>query len=221
MGVIYKAVNLENGKLYIGKTVKTLTIRRKQHEKSVSTLGFHGALKKYGLDQFEWHVLFESDDPMVLSQKEIEFIEQYRSFVGFPNCNGYNRTLGGDGATVGDENVSKRLDVREKLRVASSKWQHSDETKRKISEIRTGQKASDETKEKIRLALIGRKMPMGKDHSMAVEYEIIFPDGRSEIIKGLRAFCREHGLNQQLMRRVANGTQESHKGFGCNHVNPR
>lgn len=47
-------------------------------------------------------------------------------------------------------------------------------------------------------------------------WQITFPDGHVEVIKNLRAFCREHGLSQGNMHAVATGRKKSCKGFGCN-----
>lgn len=47
----------------------------------------------------------------------------------------------------------------------------------------------------------------------AKEYTFMFPDGCVRSIKNLTRFCKDNNLSARLMRRVANGQQESHKHF--------
>ena len=59
MGCIYLVANKVNGKLYVGKTTQTRNARKKAHEKLAMNgngFVFHKALRKYGLDNFEWNI---------------------------------------------------------------------------------------------------------------------------------------------------------------------
>lgn len=212
MTIIYKATNTVNGKCYIGKTVKSLHKRRIEHEKSSRTTGFQGALKKYGPEKFQW-IILEECDLSIASNREMFWIESYDSIK-----NGYNLTPGGDGAAIGLSNVSKRPEVREKLRRNSTGRFHTEETKQQIKESMLGFKHSNETKQKIALASIGRVKPQGNQHPRSVEYIITNPSGDTFIIKGMRKFCRDNNLNAKLLRRTAAGLQEEHKGFKCQRV---
>lgn len=122
MGCVYLAKNKNNGKVYIGKTVKPLNCRISQHknsaEKGMQTL-FARAIRKWGFDSFVWSVLFESDDDSLLCRKEIEYIASY----GSHRPSGYNITFGGEG-------VSHDAALREQKRVLALK-QHSDPDMRK------------------------------------------------------------------------------------------
>lgn len=93
MGCVYRATNLINGKYYIGKTMGTLNERRLSHLREQPNTYFHRALRKYGVDSFEWDVLFESDNDICLCKKEKLYIKLFSTFVP----NGYNMTTGGDG----------------------------------------------------------------------------------------------------------------------------
>lgn len=96
--LIYRAVNKINGKSYIGKTEKSLRIRREWHLASVkqnSKFAFHRALAKYGIESFEWHVIDTADNLSELNSKEQQYIELYESF----GLMGYNMTAGGEGQT--------------------------------------------------------------------------------------------------------------------------
>jgi predicted GIY-YIG superfamily endonuclease len=91
---IYKAVNKQNGKVYIG--FDSSWPRRKWEHKSSYTKKqnkFYNALKKYGFDNFDWQVIYQSkDQEHTLKYMEPYFINLYESKVS-----GYNSTFGGEG----------------------------------------------------------------------------------------------------------------------------
>lgn len=98
MWIIYKHTNKINGKSYIGQTCKE-AIERWRNGKgySKSQPVFYNAIKKYGWRNFE-HTVIESNIPTQENAncKEIFYINLYRTYVGFDDCNGYNMTMGGD-----------------------------------------------------------------------------------------------------------------------------
>ena len=71
---IYRCINNVNGKVYIGYTHKSLEKRIIEH-KSCSKKGsyylLHKAIQKYGMDSFDWKIIFESKDKEYLL-KEME-----------------------------------------------------------------------------------------------------------------------------------------------------
>lgn len=93
-GIIYKAVNKINGKIYIGATIQKLLARKKKHEEKSkkNTYGFHGAIYKYGKENFLWEIVEECliDD---IDEREIFYIEKYNSYAN--DGYGYNLTRGG------------------------------------------------------------------------------------------------------------------------------
>lgn len=93
MGCVYRATNVITGKYYIGKTKYSMEERRKSHYTEVPNTYFHKALRKYGRDNFEWDILFESDDEENLYKKERLFIRLFNTMIPY----GYNMTTGGDG----------------------------------------------------------------------------------------------------------------------------
>ena len=102
MGLIYKITNLVNNKIYIGKTVKTLEKRKKDHcsnaKTNSSNMYISKAIKKYGEENFIWEILFEEEDitDLELNEKEKYFI---RLFNSRNNKVVYNLTDGGVGIT--------------------------------------------------------------------------------------------------------------------------
>lgn len=115
-----------------------------------------------------------------------------------------------------------------RLEAMSNAWKcrkttkHSDLTRKKLSESkrgRPGHKHSQESKAKISSALAGRTK--SEEHrrnhaeSIAHYWTIVSPDGHIYEVRNLRAFCREHDLNQGAMNQVGLGKKKSYKGWTC------
>ena len=95
MAYIYQIINIVNGKSYIGKTEYSVSHRWKQHirackYKQNQSRALYRAMNKYGIENFKCLELLETDTP---NEDEILYIQKYDTYH-----NGYNETLGGDGA---------------------------------------------------------------------------------------------------------------------------
>lgn len=90
---IYKIVNKVNGKMYIGQSVN-IAERWKNHKIDAKSKDFplYRAIRKYGLDNFLFEVI-EQCRIEELDDKEIYWIKFYNTYD-----NGYNCTIGGQGA---------------------------------------------------------------------------------------------------------------------------
>lgn len=159
-GIIYKATNNANGKVYIGQTVQELHTRIKSHfsESKRSNFYFHRALFKYGEDNFTWEILEYCDSKEELDEMEFHYINQFRSL----RPEGYNMTLGGDGM-IG--------------------FKFNQETRKKMSDIRKGRKMSEEARQKLianHADFSGKNNPMygitspmkGKNHTKETKVKI-------------------------------------------------
>lgn len=99
MGYIYIVRNDINNKVYIGKTLRTIKQRWKEHisdayyehDRAFRT-HFHSAIRKYGEEHFNIQILEEVDKEF-LSEREQFWINKYNSYE-----EGYNSTIGGEGA---------------------------------------------------------------------------------------------------------------------------
>lgn len=80
-----------------------------------------------------------------------------------------------------------------------------------------GKKPTDEARKKMSAAGKGRKQSV--DHatkrtdSLKKTYEITFPCGKTELIRGLSEFCRTNNLSVSCLSDVVHGKQKSHRGF--------
>ncbi len=102
---VYKIQNTIDGKLYIGKTQRTLRTRWLEHisdSRRPCTTYLHAAIKKHGPENFTIEPIanlqrFPSEMLDVAECSFIEVLETYNP------AKGYNLTLGGDGAQWTDE----------------------------------------------------------------------------------------------------------------------
>lgn len=100
---IYRITNKVNGKIYIGKTEWDPFKRYGTHIykalKQNSKLMIHSAIRKYGPDNFDFDIIFQTfdSDTEYLNQMERYFIKEYNSCILDSGNNGYNMTRGGDG----------------------------------------------------------------------------------------------------------------------------
>ena len=101
MGYIYLITNKDNGKKYVGKTSYTVGSRWSDHKKNfkkiLDDMAIHKAMNKYGPDSFEITQLEECQD-YELNEREQYWIAELDTYN-----NGYNSTLGGDGAKKYDK----------------------------------------------------------------------------------------------------------------------
>ena len=191
--IVYKATNKINGKVYIGKTIRSMSHAKARHHDR-SKLGFntyfYNSIRKHGIDEFIWEVIYKGISDKDIREKEISFIRQY-------NCRdttkGYNMTDGGDGSSgiICKDSTRKLISANNKgeKNVCYGKFgnnhpaygnKHSDETKKKISEAHKGKPKSDETKVKISKARL---------HKSKYSYKL-----RLKAIK-----LREQGYTYQLI----------------------
>ena len=101
MPYIYSITNSLNGKIYIGKTLKTVEERWSEHCRDAKRIRnekrpLYEAINKYGKEAFVVDILEEVDEDSI-NEKEKYWIEILGTFK-----NGYNATLGGDGKSYVD-----------------------------------------------------------------------------------------------------------------------
>ena len=110
-GVIYKYTS-PSGKVYIGQTTNEKKRRNCFLNKDKDYAGekINRARKKYGVNNFEYEVIFKvsslikSEVKEILNEKEIQYIKLFDSFN-----NGYNSDMGGGGGTYTRNEENKKL----------------------------------------------------------------------------------------------------------------
>lgn len=112
---IYKILNTENNKIYIGKCENFIK-RKKEHlkllrKKKHFNIHLQYAFDKYGEDKFMFILIEECDD---LNDKEVYYINEYNSL---DKAYGYNLQAGGLGGKHSEETILKqKLNKEEKAK---------------------------------------------------------------------------------------------------------
>ncbi len=205
--IIYKTTNLVNGKSYIGKTVREWN-------------GYLGsgkiilrAIEKYGREYFKREIL-ERCSREELSEREIYWIAKLK-----PD---YNIAKGGEGGDTFTNNPNKDI-IREKIRKIHKGRKNTQETRRRMSEVRMGIKFTEEHKKNLCIARRKRvtteetKRRMSKAMKGKInikKYIMIDPDGNEYITEqGLTLFCEMRNLQSAIMHKVLNGERKHHRGW--------
>jgi group I intron endonuclease len=138
--IIYKITNTKNGKIYIGKH-QTLNVNDSYYGSGVA---LERAIKKYGKRWFTKEVLYIFDNELEMNEKEKELVNE--EFISTNQT--YNLGVGGEGGShfkgkKHTEETKKRLSEIAKKQVLS------EETRKKISDANKGRQVSEETRKKI------------------------------------------------------------------------
>lgn len=177
---IYRAINTVNNKIYIGFTAHwPQRINRHNYDRRYenNNKAFYNAVEKYGWDVFEWEAIYQSRDyEHTLKVMEPYFINEYRSWVGFNDCNGYNTTLGGEG-TKG--------------------WKRSSELIESHRQQIKGRKQSPEHVEKRRQAMIGKQKPTIQGENNPAKR----PEVREKIRKSMSGKSKSDAHKQSMRNR--------------------
>jgi group I intron endonuclease len=92
MYTVYKLTNQITGQSYIGysKQVRRRMYRHKRNAKLNVRGPLYDAIREYGMDNFSFNILFETDNEKEADSKEIELIKEYNTTI-----DGYNVQSGG------------------------------------------------------------------------------------------------------------------------------
>jgi len=154
--IIYTATNLINNKKYVGFTTKSFHIRINGHFNKVkigSKYHFHNALRKYGRENFRFDIIYQSKyHDHCLNIMEPHFISEYNTTI---RSIGYNMTPGGDGNLGFNHSEETKLKIS-KSKKGKSNGPHSKETKLKIGMGNKGKTVTKETRHKLSIANLGK-----------------------------------------------------------------
>lgn len=154
---IYKIENKINGKLYVGKTQKSLEERftgHKERARAKYNCHLYNSMNHYGFVNFEIKIIEECKTEDELNEREIYWIKFLKTL---DRKKGYNMTIGGTGGdTFSNQNEERRKERLEKQRVSmigkNKDKKRTKAEKENLRVINTGKKVSIATKEKIRKA---------------------------------------------------------------------
>jgi group I intron endonuclease len=117
--------------------------------------------------------------------------------------------------------LTGRIQSQETIRKRSAALKgkpRSKEVCRKISEAKKGKPLHPNT---IRASAEARKgKPISAEHRRKISktYEVSCPNGELITVRGLKPFCKAHGLDLSTLLRTSTGKQSHHKGFKCRRL---
>ena len=153
MAYIYRILNKLTKKCYIGETKsKDVIWRWNQHKQKIEINkgcpALRDAVKKYGIDNFEFSVLIICFDDERFKY-EIEYIKKYNSVVP----NGYNITNGGEGGGFQGKTHTEEVKniIKNKLK---QKYIDNPDLKKQMSERNKIVMSTPEVREKIKNGIL-------------------------------------------------------------------
>lgn len=204
MAYIYQIINTVNGKSYIGKTEYSVDRRWKEHSRAYKyeqnqSRALYRAMNKYGIENFQCIELLETDTP---NEDEIFYIQKYDTYH-----NGYNETLGGDGASyleLPEEDICKFYLNSKCVNHTASHFGYDRHTIKKVLY-------------KHNIPLFNFSETMTKVHSQAVAQ--IDPE-TNEIIKIFSSVAEAERAtgNSKHIGSVCKGKRKTAKGFKWKYV---
>ena len=172
--LIYSITNLITNEIYIGQN-RVGVSRWNGHlallRKGERTHNLYKAMRKYGVENFEFSELCCALKVRYLNELEVHFIREYDSFN-----HGYNMTCGGEVSEATRDKLSRVLTGRSVTWVAKG-WitRRASPNYRRATEY----------------------VAKGADNPNARTYKVRLPSGEEQIIKGLNQFCKDHGLTKK------------------------
>ena len=144
---IYQTTNKINGKIYIGKH----QAENPNDAYLGSGVALRNAIKKYGIENFEKIILFDFDNELEMNQKERELITE--EFVKRKDT--YNKGVGGEGGPhfkgkTHTEETRKKLSeiskTKPKVYTKESKERHAEAGRKRVWSEETRRKISEKAK---------------------------------------------------------------------------
>lgn len=211
---IYKITNLVNNKMYVGSAVN-LVNREKQHFQRLSknihsNIHLQRAFNKHGIDNFLFELL-EACPKELLIEREQYWIDKLCTVK-----NGYNIRMKADsnlGIKFSQQSI-KRMSLSHK----GQSRKHSEETKKKLSNLKKGMVFTKEHKEKISQRLIGnnyhiKQLPWKKKRVFTEEHRRKL----SESHKGQQSPMKGKQFSEEHRKKLSISKQGNKNGIGYHH----
>jgi len=213
-GIIYK-VNGPTGKIYIGQTIKSLKLRKRQHSymanKKDHRTAFQIAILEFGgVDAFTWEQIDEAENQVELDTKEKQWIAFYNS----NNADkGYNTFSGGKDAKHTPETRRKMSEAKSGLKNHNFGKSKSAETRRKISEAlkginnpNFGKPIPNEIRQKMSDAHKGDKNPAAKlTENQVRQIKMALANGETG-----SSLAKRYKISVQTVSKIKTGLKWSH-----------
>lgn len=221
MAYIYRILNKITKKCYIGETkCKDVSRRWNQHKQTIEINkgcpALRDAVKKYGIDNFEFSVLiicFDDDR----FKHEIEYIKKYNSVAP----NGYNLTNGGEGGGFQGKTHTEEVKngIKNKLK---QKYIDNPDLKKQMSERNKIIMSNPEVRENIKNGILNsEKMKKNIEDKKTGNYKQIkhTEERKTKISESLKKYnasnniikIKQYDMNNNLLNEYTSISDASRK----------
>lgn len=228
---IYLITCSPSNRFYLGSSVH-IHRRWSWHKGTLKRGNHHSILlqrawNKYGKDSFTFAVIEECPPEMCIEREQywLDTLKPYDPSIGF------NIGMDAKAPSLGRKHTAEHRakiglksrrpsspEKRAKISAAHKGRKHTAQSRANMSAAHKGKKQTPEEIEKRIAPLRGRKTPreiIERRTKTEKAYIVTDPNGKETYVFGLSKFCREHGLQQALMSKVAVGKRKHHKGWKC------
>ena len=183
---IYKIINKINNKIYIGQSTniyKRFNSHKCEIKKGINH-PLYNPVRKYNIDNFEFIVLEEVTNVLLLDQREQYWMDHYKSYdknfgynlysVAGKSCVGYKHTIKTK-KRMSKARKGKKLspETRKNMSISRKGRKVSNKTRLKISKAHKGKKHSEKTKAKMSLA--SKNKPKSEEHKRNISLAKTLP----------------------------------------------
>ena len=139
--IIYKITNIQNGKMYIGQTIRSLDERWKRHQidalHNVLDTHFARAIRYYGVENFKAEIIDTATTQNELTEKEYYWIHFYNATQNGYNENEDKTKCGGN--TYKNKTPEELEKIKEKIRESKIGGKNPQATGVKCKNINTNE----------------------------------------------------------------------------------
>ena len=205
---LYCITNQINGKRYIGQTKKSIEDRFDKHiyDAFGAMRGFaiHAAMRKYGIENFKIKLLSICYNLKDSNHRESYYIKLFKTL----SPNGYNLKPGGDNAAMSEETKKKLSDARKGEKHHFFGKHFTDKHKKNLSISRTGvgvgRKMTEEHKRKISEANTGCEIT--QEHRDKISKTLTGVSQTAERKENIRiAFWKSDSAQSRIDRLIEEG----------------
>lgn len=220
-GCIYFIHNTVTDGVYVGQTIMEPKKRWFYHRNKLRNKRHHNrwlqhSWDKHGESSFEFIVIEVHQSQEAVDRAEMFFIEYFR-VIGVSL---YNLTSGGDVCRHSPETIEKMRQAKRPPHTAEQRAKMSAWMRENQSSI-----ATPERNEKIRQSKLGKARPaearqnmrLAAERRIARTYQFKGPDGIVYQTNNIRAFARDHNLDNANLYALVHGKMPRYRGWIVYH----
>ncbi len=237
---IYAIICLGTGKYYIGSS-RNIFARFDEHQYLLKKNKHPNKQLQDAWNQYSERLIvlsvLELTNKEKLKEKEQEWLDRtkcYNPGIGYNECQFATSTLGYKHkeeykikkskqwivtSPTGEEHTIRNL--KQFCKDYSLSWSYMTRLASGRGVTHMGWKCRKSDVSNEELSQIHKQLTISpEERSNAKQWLFISPNGEKHYSKNLAMFCKKHDLSEDMMRRVAKGNTQQHRGWTCSYVHP-